>query len=216
MELNLTRKQLDVLRYFRDYRAEHGLAPTLEEAAEHLGVTKITVHEHIRNLEAKGAVRRDPMKARAVTILHDPDGPSAEDLETSANSSEPGSARTSLPLLGRIAAGEPIAAIEDAERISLDDLIPHGDDHYLLEVRGNSMIEDHIDDGDFVVIKRQSQAKNGDIVVAIVDDEEATLKRFYHEGDRIRLQPANASMAPIYPQHCEIRGVLKGVIRRWH
>ncbi|MEO0480908.1 MAG: transcriptional repressor LexA [Planctomycetota bacterium] len=231
MKLNLTRKQLDVLRYFRDYRQEHGLAPTLEEAAEHLGVTKITVHEHIRNLEKKGAVRRDPMKARAVTILYDPDRgftQNAEDFHDPAempsaglpssgvlNHDDQEPSEVGLPMCGRIAAGEPIAAIEDAERLPLSELIPHGDDHYLLEVRGTSMIEDHIDDGDIVVIRRQTQAKNGEIVVAIVEDEEATLKRFYHEGDRIRLQPSNENLDPIYPERCEIRGVLRGVIRRW-
>ena len=196
----LTEKQLGVLRYFRDYRREHGISPTLEEAAEHFGVSKITVHEHLRQLVAKGAVHRDKAKARAVAVLYDPD----EEDRAEA-----------VPVLGTIAAGRPIEAIEDREEIELRDLIPTDGDCYLLRVRGQSMIEDHIADGDLVIVERRETAHNGEIVVAIIDDEEATLKRFYREGRRIRLQPANSEMEPIYPARCEIRGVVLGVIRRF-
>lgn len=204
MEINLTAKQVRVLRFFRDYRSEHGIAPTLEEAATELGVSKITVYEHLNQLVKKGAVRRDKAKARSVTILYDPD----EELEVE----EP---ELSLPILGTIAAGRPIEAVEDREEVPLSDLVPNGPDHYLLKVRGKSMIEDHIDDGDMVVVERRSTAYNGEIVVAIVGDEEATLKRFYLEDDRIRLQPANAALSPIYPKRVEIRGIVRGVIRRF-
>jgi len=202
MQLALTEKQILVLRFYRDYRRQHGIAPTLEEAARALGVSKITIHEHLRHLEAKGAVQRDRAKARSVAILFDPDA------EEHPERPEP-----QLPLLGSIAAGRPIHAVEEPEFLPLSDLVPCGDDHYVLRVHGKSMIEDHIDDGDYVIIRRQNTAQNGDIVVAIVDDEEATLKRFYHENGRIRLQPANATLAPLYPERLEIRGVLRGVVR---
>ena len=120
-----------------------------------------------------------------------------------------------IPILGTIAAGRPIEAVEDKENITLSELVPNGDDHYILKVRGKSMVEDHIDDGDMVVVERRQTAHNGEIVVAIVDDEEATLKRFYREEGRIRLQPSNSSLSPIYPERVEIRGIVRGVIRRF-
>ena len=204
MKMMLTEKQIRVLRYFRDYRRQQGIAPTLEEAAAALGVSKITIYEHLNQLAKKGAVHRDKAKARAVAILYDPD----ENGEVPAT--EP-----TLPLLGVIAAGRPIEALEDRQDVRLDELIPQGRDVYLLRVRGKSMIEDHIDDGDLVVIEHRNSAANGEIVVAVIDDEEATLKRFYNEDGRVRLQPANSSMQPIYPNRIEIRGVVRGVIRRF-
>ena len=198
MKINLTAKQIGVLRFFRDFRTAHGISPTLEEAAAEIGVSKITVYEHLNQLIKKGAVHRDRAKARSVTVLYDPDRDSL---------SPEGEA--SIPLVGTIAAGRPIEAIENREDILLTDLVPHGDSHYLLRVRGKSMIEDHIDDGDMVVIEH----RNGEIVVAIVDDDEATLKRFYQEDGRIRLQPANSSLDPIYPDRVEIRGIVRAVIR---
>lgn len=205
MELMLTEKQINVLRFFRDYRKEHGIAPTLEEAAEALGVSKITIHEHLNQLTRKGAIHRDKAKARAVAILWDPDA------EETAAASTP-----SLPILGMIAAGRPIEALEDREDVRLGELVPTGEDIYLLRVRGKSMIEDHIDDGDLVVIERRETARDGEIVVAVLEDEEATLKRFYRERNgMIRLQPANSSMEPIYTNQVQVRGVVRGVIRRF-
>src|SRR5262245_38138817 len=141
MKLMLTEKQIRVLRYFRDYRREKGIAPTLDEAAQALGVSKITIHEHLNQLTKKGAIHRDRAKARAVALLHDPD---AID-EPLRRESIP-----TIPLVGRIAAGHPIEALEDREEMRLTDLVPTGDRMYLLRVRGKSMIEDHIDDGDLV------------------------------------------------------------------
>ncbi|MCA8940929.1 MAG: transcriptional repressor LexA [Planctomycetes bacterium] len=202
MNPSLTPKQLRVLRYFRDYRQENGMSPTLEEAAAEIGVSKITIREHLMQLQRKGAIKRDKARARAVTILYDPD--------ESSESSEP-----TVRILGRIAAGTPIEAIEDPETVALTELVPADDDVYLLRVRGKSMIEDHIDDGDLVVVRRSDTARNGDVVVAICEDEEATLKRYYREGNRVRLQPANSEMDPIYPASLEIRGIVEGVIRRY-
>jgi repressor LexA len=202
LKINLTEKQIRVLRFFRDYRMEKGISPTLEEAAADIGVSKITVYEHLNQLIKKGAVHRTKAKARSVTVLYDPD----------QDSFSPGG-EASLPLVGTIAAGRPIEAIENREDVLLTDLVPNGDTHYLLRVRGKSMIEDHIDDGDMVVIEHRKTARNGEIVVAIVDDDEATLKRFYQEDGRIRLQPANSSLDPIYPDRVEIRGIVRAVIR---
>jgi repressor LexA len=207
MKLMLTEKQIRVLRYFRDYRREKGIAPTLDEAAQALGVSKITIHEHLNQLTKKGAIHRDRAKAREVAILHDPDAaePAAVTMDV-----------PTLPLVGRIAAGSPIEAIEDREDVSLTDLVPTGDNMYMLRVRGKSMIEDHIDDGDLVVVERRETAKDGDIVVAILEDEVATLKRFYREPNgMIRLQPANAAMEPIFTSRVQLRGVVRGVIRRF-
>lgn len=206
MKLMLTEKQIRVLRYFRDYRRDKGIAPTLDEAAQALGVSKITIHEHLNQLTRKGAIHRDRAKARAVAILHDPDA---------ADGPLPGAIPT-VPLVGMIAAGRPIEALEDRQDISLTELVPTGDSIYLLKVRGKSMIEDHIDDGDLVVVERRETANDGDIVVAILDGEEATLKRFYRERNgSIRLQPANSSMEPIYTTRVQVRGIVRGVIRRF-
>lgn len=207
MDLMLTEKQIRVLRYFRDYRREKGIAPTLDEAAQALGVSKITIHEHLNQLTKKGAIHRDRAKARAVAILHDPDA-----IESEALAAVP----VSLPLVGMIATGRPIEALEDRQEMTLTDLVPTGDRIYLLRVRGKSMIEDHIDDGDLVVVERCETARDGDIVVAILEGEEATLKRFYRERNgTIRLQPANSSMEPIYTTRVQVRGVVRGVVRRF-
>ncbi|HEB52484.1 MAG TPA: transcriptional repressor LexA [bacterium] len=207
MELMLTEKQIRVLRYFRDYRREHGIAPTLDEAARALGVSKITIHEHLNQLTRKGAIHRDRAKARAVAILYDPDAEDAPTREAEL---------PSVPLVGMIAAGRPIEALEEREDLPLTDLVPTGDRIYLLRVRGKSMIEDHIDDGDLVVVERRETANDGDIVVAILEDEEATLKRFYREPNgMIRLQPANSEMEPLFTNRVQLRGVVRGVIRKF-
>jgi repressor LexA len=201
----LTEKQIRVLRYFRDFRRERGIAPTLDEAAQALGVSKITVHEHLKQLTRKGAIYRDRAKARAVAILHDPDAEQGDVVNL-----------PTLPLIGKIAAGRPIEALEDREEISLAELVPTGDNYYLLRVQGKSMIDDHIDEGDLVVIERRESANDGDIVVAILEDDEATLKRFYRERNGVvRLQPANSLMEPILTTNVRVRGVVRGVIRRF-
>jgi len=207
VKLMLTEKQIRVLRFFRDYRREKGIAPTLDEAAQALGVSKITIHEHLNQLNRKGAIHRDRAKARAVAILHDPD---AQDEVVRP------AAIPTLPLIGLIAAGRPIEAIEDRQDLALTDLVPTGEGIYLLRVRGKSMIDDHIDDGDLVVVERRETATDGDIVVAILEGEEATLKRFFRERNgTIRLQPANSSMEPIYTTRVQVRGVVRGVIRKF-
>lgn len=203
----LTGKQLQVLRFIRDYRRENSIAPTLDEIAKNFGISKITVHEHLSHLERKGAIFRLRARARGIQVLHDPDTPEARGV-----AGKPGEA--AIQLLGKIAAGQPIEAIEDRETVDLDELIPHGPNHYLLEVRGDSMIEDHILNGDYVVVERREAARNGETVVAIIDDNEATLKRFYKEDGQYRLQPANPSYPPLIRDRVQIRGVVVGVVRK--
>ncbi len=195
----LTRRQRDILDFYEQYSKTHKVSPTLEEVASHFGINKVTVFGHIEELRKKGVMERFAKnKSRGMQIRA---------------SAMAGSTR--LPLLGRIAAGNPIEALETPEEIDLADLLPPGRDCYALRVKGLSMIEDGIRDGDIVLVERRDTARNGETVVAVLPDEEATLKRYYQEGGRVRLQPANASMQPIYPDSLEIRGVVVGVVRRY-
>lgn len=202
--MNLTPRQLDVVVAIRNYRHIHGYSPTMQELADQLGTSKVTIFEHVGALEKKGVLRRDKHKARSLEIITD---------EPLPDENRP----TKLPLLGNIAAGSPIEAVENREEIDLEQLFSSRQGVYVLRVRGDSMIEDHLCDGDYVVIERRDQARNGEQVVALLDTGEATLKRFYKEGNRIRLQPANSSMEPriVDADKCRIQGVVIGVLRSY-
>jgi repressor LexA len=202
--MNLTPRQLDVLVAIRNYRHLHGYAPTMQELADQLGTSKVTIFEHVGALERKGILRRDKHKARSVEIIADQRLPD----ENRA---------TKMPLLGNIAAGSPIEAIENREELDLEQLFASRNGVYVLRVRGDSMIDDHLCDGDYVVIERRETARNGEQVVALLDTGEATLKRFYREGNKIRLQPANASMEPriVDADRCRVQGVVIGVLRSY-
>ena len=194
----LTRRQRDILRFFEEYSATQGISPTLEEPAQHFGLYKVTIFGHVAELERKGCLRRAaPGVSRGLQIVRESVSPS------------------SLPVLGTIAAGAPIDALETPEVLDLVDLVPPGGDVYVLRVRGNSMIEDSIRDGDLVLIERRNDPSPGETVVAVLPGEVATLKRYHPEPDgRIRLQPANSELAPLIVEEVEIRGVVIGVIRR--
>src|SRR5882724_3914797 len=182
--MNLTPRQLDVLVAIRNYRHLHGYAPTMQELADQLGTSKVTIFEHVGALEKKRVLRRDKHKARSLEIVTDEALPDEE-------------RSTKLPLLGNIAAGSPIEAIENREELDLEQLFHSRNGVYVLRVRGESMIEDHLCDGDYVVIERRENARNGEQVVALLDTGEATLKRYYREGtNKVRLQPANSTMEP--------------------
>lgn len=199
--LPLTRRQRDILEFLRGYVDEQGISPTLEEIAAHFGVNKVTVFGHVAEMERKGVLkRRAPGVSRGLEIVDD---------------EETGGGIRSLPVLGKIAAGSPIETIEEPEQLDLNALVPEGRDVYALQVEGTSMIEDAIADGDIVLVERRETARDGEIVVAVLPDEEATLKRLYREGKRFRLQPANSSMEPIYVDELQIRGVVIGVVRRY-
>src|ERR1700759_3661587 len=204
--MNLTPRQLDVIVAIRNYRPLHGYAPTMQELADQLGTSKVTIFEHIGALEKKRIIRRDKHKARSLEIVSD-------ELLPDENRS------TKLPLLGNIAAGSPIEAVENREELDLEKLFSSRQGVYVLRVRGESMIDDHLCDGDYVVIERRESAKNGEQVVALLDSGEATLKRFYKEaGNKVRLQPANKTMEPriVDAARCRIQGVVIGVLRSYN
>jgi len=202
--MNLTPRQLDVLVCIRNFRHLHGYAPTMQELADQLGTSKVTIFEHVGALEKKRVLRRDKHKARSLEIVAD----------VLPDEERP----TKLPLLGAIAAGSPILAVENREEIDLEQLFNSRAGVYVLRVRGDSMIEDHLCDGDYVVIERRETARDGEQVVALLDTGEATLKRLYREpGNRIRLQPANSEMEPriVDADRVRVQGVVIGVLRSY-
>lgn len=193
----LTARQRDVYQFIREKIRERGYGPTVREIGTRFKISSPNgVMCHLKALEKKGMISRERYMSRAIMLA-------TESARSSA----------SLPLRGRIAAGMLHEAVEQTERVDLAELFP-ADDVFLLEVQGESMIEDHIMDGDYVVVRRQNTAHRGDIVVALTDDNEATLKRWYPEGKRIRLEPANSSMAPIYVTNAKVLGVVTGVVRK--
>ncbi|MEM6334564.1 MAG: transcriptional repressor LexA [Planctomycetota bacterium] len=206
--MNLTPKQLRILTRIRDSRASRGYSPTMQELADELGVSKVTVFEHVEALIKKGALMREANKARSLQVSPDLTLPDEE-------------SHTRLPLVGSIAAGSPIEAVESREHLDLAELFTPArggvtDNIFVLKVRGDSMIDDHIADGDFVVCEKRETYRNSQTVVALVDNEEATLKRYYKEPNgRIRLQPANERYEPIWvePHQLQLQGVVIGVIR---
>jgi repressor LexA len=202
--MNLTPRQLDVLVAIRNYRHIHGYAPTMQELADQLGTSKVTIFEHVGALEKKRVLRRDKHKARSLEIVADEKLPDEN-------------RNTKLPLLGAIAAGSPIEAVENRDEVDLEDMFCSKQGVYALRVRGESMIDDHLCDGDIVVIERRDSAKNGEQVVALLDTGEATLKRYYKEGPKVRLQPANKSMEPrvVDADKCRVQGVVIGVLRSY-
>lgn len=183
------------------------MAPTLQQIAGALGVSSLaTVHEHLETLEAKGLIKRSKGRVRSIELTN-------ENIDFSG-----GSNVISVPILGFIAAGSPIEPHTDPN--ATIDLAPSlasgGKRVFVLQVRGESMIEDHIQDGDFVVCEQVEKARNGEIVVALLDNGMATLKRFFKENTRVRLEPANTSMQPIFVKNCTIQGRVVGLIRKYH
>ena len=195
---SLTPGQLQVLTFIGRFRQSHGYAPTLAEIADYLGVIKATVQQYLRTLEQKGVITRRRYGHRSIEIV----APDRREVAV-------------LPLLGQIAAGEPLDAVEDRETIDLGQVLNLRQDKemFLLRVKGDSMIEDGIFEGDYVLLEKRAFAQNGDTVVALLPDGVATLKRFFKEKNHIRLQPANAALKPIYVRQVTIQGIVKGVIR---
>lgn len=206
----LTRRQKEVMDFLSAFIEEHGYSPSYEEIAAGLGLASLaTVHKHVQCLEAKQYVRRSYNHSRSLEI-----GERYFREEKARQWSEQGA---EIPLLGRIAAGAPVEAIANPEPLRLSDFVGRADT-FALAVRGESMIEDHICDGDFVMVEKADSVKNGDIVVALVNGAEATLKRYYAEADgRVRLQPANAKMAPILVDsaNLQIQGRVLAVMRKY-
>lgn len=206
MTLKLTPKQQKILLLIRDCQLTRGYSPTLQELADEMGVSKVTIFEHVEALIRKGAVNRDTHKARS--------------LELTDNAALPDEQRTTkLPLVGTIAAGRPIEAVEDRQMLDLEDLFvapgERSGDVFVLKVKGDSMINEHIREGDYVICKHTDTARNGQTVVALLPDGEATLKKYYKDKGRIRLQPANEKYEPIFADSVQIQGIVIGVVRAY-
>lgn len=199
----LTKRQKEILDYVQDYTARLGYAPTLAEIGLHFGLTSLaTVHKHLTNLEGKRVIRRQRNRSRAVEIV--------QELRKKRASVE-------VPLLGRVAAGAPIEAVEINDTMAVPEELVRGKKVFMLKVKGNSMIDEQILDGDLILVQSRSNAENGETVVALVDGE-ATVKKYYREdGGQIRLQPANDRLEPIWvsEDHLEVRGVVVAVIRKY-
>ena len=196
----VTPRQLEILRFIRDFRKRQGYSPSMQEIGNHLQLTKVTVFEHVDALVRKGQLTRGP-KHSARSLRISPDVEFADERSTR------------LKLVGTIAAGAPLEAVEDVKTLDLEELFDRPGETFVLRVTGESMIDEQIRDGDYVVCERRNAAQNGETVVALLDDGEATLKKFYKEGRRVRLQPANPDFQPIYVENVQIQGVVVGVIR---
>ncbi|MBN2130182.1 MAG: transcriptional repressor LexA [Sedimentisphaerales bacterium] len=208
----LTPRQLRVLQCIADFHGRQCYSPTIAELAAELSLSRSTVFEHIAELQRKGLLTTSPGKARSLKLTS-----RGRRLHRHAADDSPATsaqALSGIPLLGQIAAGIPVEAIENRRSISLASCFSTGGDVFALEVSGDSMIEENICPGDYVVCRAAQTAENGDLVVALVDDGEATLKRFYREKDRVRLQPANSSYEPIYSNNCRIEAVVVGLLRK--
>jgi repressor LexA len=208
----LTRRQKEVMDFLAEFVDRNGYSPSYEEIASGLGLASLaTVHKHVQALEAKQYLRRSYNHSRSLEVADR----FFNEEKTRQRHNAPSDA--AIPLMGRIAAGVPVEAIQNAASLHFSDFVGSGST-FALEVRGESMIEDHICNGDFVLAEKTDKVKDGDIVVALVDGSEATLKRYYHQTDgRVRLQPANAAMAPIYvnPANLEIQGRVLAVMRKY-
>ena len=206
----LTRRQREVMDFIAGFLQEHGYSPSYQEMARGLGLSSLaTVHKHILTLERKGFLRRGPHQSRSIEP-----GPRYRQEVRRARQER---TLSELPLLGRIAAGQPVEALEQPSTISLGDFARQKD-VFVLQVKGESMIEEHILDGDYILVEKTATVSDGDIVVALVGGAESTLKRFYREADgRIRLQPANARLKPLVlpAEEVAVQGRVMGVLRRY-
>jgi repressor LexA len=200
--LPLTKRQREILDYLNEFIAQHGYAPSLEEIGRRFGLSSLaTVHKHLTNLQDKGCIKRAWNRSRSVELVP----------------MRVGGRAVELPLLGYVAAGAPIEAIAGTETIAVPEDLVGKRDTYVLKVRGDSMIDEQIRDGDFVVIEDRKTADNGEMVIALVGGSDVTLKKFYRENGHIRLQPANPAMQPILvaADQVQVQGVVIGVMRKY-
>ena len=198
----LTRRQREILDYLKEFIDERGYAPSLEEIGSRFGLSSLaTVHKHLMNLQEKGFIRRAWNRSRSVELVQ----------------ARAGGRALELTLWGDVAAGPPIEAVAGAETVTVPEELVGSRDAYALRVRGNSMHDEYIRDGDLVIVERRQVAENGEMVIALLDGSDVTLKTLYRERGRIRLQPANDALAPIIanPEAVQVQGVVIGVIRRY-
>jgi repressor LexA len=201
--MHLTRRQKEILDFLARHIERKGYAPTIEEIGEHFGLSSLaTVHKHLTNLQQKGLIKREWNRSRALELV-------PADVKVRA---------VELPLLGRVAAGTPIEAVSGSETIFVPEDMVGRRDTYVLQVKGDSMIDEHIRDGDYVIVESRKSARDGEMVIALLEDEKVTLKKLYREsGGRVRLQPANVRLKPIYVDGDALRvqGVVIGVLRKY-
>jgi len=206
----ITKRQREIYDFIARFVAEHGYSPSFEEIGEGTDLSSLaTVHKHITNLEKKGLLKRDYNCSRSIDLLP-PRGALKKSLAVAA------SVGAELPLRGRIAAGRPVEALENPETISLADFT-RSKEVFVLQVKGDSMQDEAILDGDYILVEKTSAVRNGEIVVALVDGTESTLKRIYKEGDKVRLQPSNAAMQPVIVPAAavQVQGRVIGVLRKY-
>ncbi len=200
--LPLTKRQREILDYLQEFIREHGYAPSLEEIGRRFGLSSLaTVHKHLTNLQEKGFIRRAWNRSRSVELVP----------------TRTGGRAVELPLLGYVAAGAPIEAVAGTETIAVPEDLVGKRDTYVLRVRGDSMIDEQIRDGDYVIVEDRKTATNGEMVIALINGVEVTLKKFYRDNGRVRLQPANPALQPlVYPaEQVQIQGVVVGVMRKY-
>ncbi|KKP90707.1 MAG: LexA repressor [Parcubacteria group bacterium GW2011_GWA2_36_10] len=197
---HLTKKQKEILDFISQFIQTNDYAPSYREIADYFGLSSTaTVHEHVKALEDKGLISTSHNAARSLELTT---------IQRFGQAIE-------LPLVGLITAGEPIEAIENRETLTVPRDFVHDENSYVLKVKGESMIEEGILDGDYVIVERNFYPQNGDVVVALLDNTYATLKKYYREKDRIRLQPANHTMKPIYAKNPAIQGIVRAVLRKF-
>ncbi|MBM3778322.1 MAG: transcriptional repressor LexA [Acidimicrobiia bacterium] len=200
--LPLTKRQREILDYLTEFIEQHGYAPSLEEIGRRFNLSSLaTVHKHLTNLQEKGFIKRAWNRSRSVELVP----------------TRTGNRAVELPLLGYVAAGVPIEAIPGQEVIAVPETLASARDSYVLRVRGNSMIDEQIRDGDFVIVEDRKTAENGEMVVALLRGYEVTLKKFYRENGRVRLQPANPTLQPLVVDAAEVQvqGVVVGMMRKY-
>ena len=199
--MKLTKRQKEILDFLSEFIEQNGYSPSMEEIAAHFHFASLNgVFKHLEALERRGHLHRDPNCARAIQ-LSSPDG-----------------GVQSIPLLGYVAAGKPIEAVSNPETLQIpESFLPGRNQHFVLRVKGESMIDAHIQDGDYVVVESRETARTGDMVVALIDGENVTLKKYYPEGSQVRLQPANETLAPIFvdSERIKIQGVVVSVMRKY-
>ena len=195
-----TEKQLRIMEFIQQFRDERRISPTLEEIASNFGVTKITVYEHINQLERKGALKREKFRARSIELIA-----SVEERKS----------RYSMPLMGNFREGLPIEATEEREDLNISEMLPYGRNFFALRVRGNELKHDHLTDGDLIIAEKRESVHNGDVVVAVLNGGKACIKKLYREEDHIRLQSPNGSLESLMVPNADVRGVVVGVLRRF-
>jgi len=200
--LPLTKRQREILDFLNDFIQQHGYAPSLEEIGRRFNLSSLaTVHKHLTNLEEKGFIKRAWNRSRSVELV----------------STRLGARAVELPLLGYVAAGSPIEAVVGSESLAVPETLVGKRDSYVLRVKGDSMIEEHIRDGDYVIVEDRRTADNGEMVIALLNGSDVTLKKLYREQGRVRLQPANPTIQPIVvpADQVQVQGVVVGVMRRY-